>query len=128
MGKSEARVQQDAQVAASRAGARLWRNNSGSTPPCEHCGRKPIRPVRYGLCNVSKKVNTEIKSSDLVGITPVLITPDMVGQTLGVFTAVECKPEGWVFGKDPKREIPQQRFINLVNSLGGRAKFYTGVE
>ncbi len=119
MSKSEARVQQDVQLAASYAGGRLWRNNSGA-----YFDKRGVQ-VRYGLCNVSKKVNKQIKSSDLIGITPVVITEDMVGQTVGVFTAVECKKEGWVYpGTEP--EIAQKKFIDLVNSLGGRAKFYAG--
>lgn len=122
MARSETRVQQDIQMAASYAGGRLWRNNSGA-----YFDKRGVL-IRYGLCNVSKKANTEIKSSDLIGIKQILITQDMVGQTLGVFEAVECKPEGWVFGKDPKREIPQKKFIDLVNSLGGTAKFYAGVD
>jgi hypothetical protein len=31
---------------------------------------------------------------DIVGCAPITITPDMVGQTIGVFVGVECKAPG----------------------------------
>ena len=117
--KSEARVQQDAQLEASYGGGRLWRNNSGA-----YLDRRGVQ-VRYGLCNVSKKVNKTIKSSDLIGITPVRITSAMVGKVVGIFTAVECKAEGWNY-TGTEAEIAQKAFIELVKSLGGLAKFETG--
>ena len=57
---------------ASKLGWRLWRNNVGVL--------KDERgvPIRFGLANTSKAVNGELKSGDLIGIRPVLITPDMV--------------------------------------------------
>ena len=53
--------------------------------------------------------------SDLFGITPVVITPEMVGQTVGVFTALEVKT-------DTGRVSKQQRaFLDAVIAAGGRA-------
>lgn len=53
--------------------------------------------------------------SDTFGLTPVVITEDMVGQTIGVFHAIEFKaPGGRV---SPK----QQAFIEAVQRNGGRA-------
>lgn len=53
--------------------------------------------------------------SDLFGFVPVTITPDMVGQTLAVFTAIECKSAA---GKARER---QAAFLQAVNDNGGRA-------
>ena len=99
----------------------LWRNNVGAMQDDRG------RVIRYGLANDSKAMNQRIKSSDLIGITPVTVTDDMVGNTVGVFTAIEVKKPGWVYvGSD--REIAQRRFIELVMSRGGIAHFTNGVD
>jgi len=61
-------------------------------------------------------VNVGFKGlSDLMGGSPVTITPDMVGQTVFVLTAVEVKE-----GND--RPTPEQlKFIERVQEWGGRA-------
>lgn len=118
---SEAPTQQQIRLAASRRSAYLWRNNSGVLRDAND------NYVRFGLANDSKRVNDELKSSDLIGFTPVLITPDMVGRTVAVFTAVEVKHPGWI-GVRTARERAQNAFIALVNSFGGRAGFATTVE
>jgi hypothetical protein len=67
-------------------------------------------------------MNQRIKSSDLIGITPVLITQEMVGYRLGVFTAREIKRPGWVYTGQP-REVAQQRFGDIVIAHGGDFQF-----
>jgi len=114
--KSEQAVQQALQLKASKMGARLWRNNVGVLFDDRGV------PIRYGLCNETSQENKNLKSSDLIGITPVTITPDMVGRTVGVFTAYECKKEGWYYTGN-NREKAQLAFINLVQQLGGRGGF-----
>ena len=59
--------------------------------------------------------------SDLLGWTPVTITPAMVGQTLAVFTACEVKVPGGYTEK--ARLEKQQRFIDTVRHAGGLAGF-----
>lgn len=103
-------------IETSKKGIRLWRNNVGCLMD------KRGVPVRYGLCNSSKKLNDAIKSSDLVGITPVVITPEMVGQTVGVFTSYEIKRPGWKY-TGAGREKAQEAWLALVRSLGGIARF-----
>ena len=122
-GESEAAVQKRKQLEASANGDRLWRNNVGA------CKDEKGNFIRYGLCNESARVNSMIKSSDLIGITQVIITQDMVGSTIGQFTAVEVKHAGW----NPKKKLDaheqgQAKFLMLVISLGGRAYFSNGSE
>lgn len=117
--RSEARVQDLARLTASKLGWRLFRNNVGVLKD-----ERGI-PVRYGLCNDTPAMNKRIKSSDLIGIRPVIITPDMVGTTLGQFVAREVKREGWKY-KGTEHEQAQLRFGEIVTSLGGDFKFWNG--
>jgi len=107
---SEADVQARVRLAASKRGIRLWRNNSGVAQD------EKGRVVRFGLCNDSARMNETIKSSDLIGIGPG-----------GKFIAREVKAPGWKY-TGTKREQAQLKFITLVNSMGGDAKFVSGVE
>ena len=129
-GKSEASVQAEVRREASRKGARLWRNNVGATPSvyeCPRCmNRSRVVPVRYGLANDSSQLNDVCKSSDLIGIRPVVIEPYMIGRTLGLFVARETKAQGWKHAPGNKREAAQLAFLDLVLSLGGDAAFCTG--
>ncbi|AAQ96577.1 hypothetical protein [Vibrio phage VP16C] len=131
---SEARAQQEARMEAGRRGGVLWRNNVGATKAkephvCPNCAfkfevRKP--PLRYGLCNDSEKLNAKIKSSDLIGIKPVLITPDMVGQTIGQFWAVEVKAPGEPINLRDERQKGQAAFGALVERFNGTFEFSHG--
>lgn len=115
----ETDVQNETRLRASQRGDRLWRNNSGAFR--DDTGRY----VRFGLCNDSPELNKKIKSSDLIGIHPRVVTSDMVGSTIGQFLAVECKKPGWKYqGKE--REAAQLKYLELVISLGGIAYFERG--
>lgn len=115
----EAAVQQQIRAAAPRHGI-LWRNNTGALK------NEQGTPVRFGLGNDSAAVNALIKSSDLIGITRVTVTPGHVGQVLGVFTAVEVKEPSW---KHPSndREWAQANFIRLARQHGALAGFAADV-
>ena len=115
----EARVQDEARLLASKMGWRLFRNNVGVL--------KDERgvPVRYGICNDSPAMNKRIKSSDLIGIRPVVITSDMVGSTIGQFVAREVKKAGWKY-KGTEHEQAQLAFGTLIIGLGGDFKFWNG--
>ena len=117
---SEAAVQNNVRLEASLKGCRIWRNNVGA-----YSERKPPTPgTRWGLCNDSPQMNKVIKSADLIGIRPVVITPRHIGCTLGIFIARECKPGGWQYTAT-EHELAQLKFLELVAAMGGDASFVT---
>jgi len=118
----ESAVASHIRLTAAQQNVELWRNNVGALPD-EHG-----RYVRYGLCNDSAVLARNVKSSDFIGITPVVITPDMVGQTIGVFTAVETKPSNWRQVPSDKRAVAQAAFHDIVKNAGGFAGFARNVQ
>lgn len=121
MATPEAKASQNVELTAPKIGVRLLRNNNGA---CMSEGRM----IRFGLGNTSKRVQEQMKSSDFIGITPVVITPDMVGKTVGVFTAIEVKPEGFKVKQQynrNSREWAQENFCQWVRDLGGFSGFAT---
>lgn len=98
MNKETAR-QNKIRLKLSKKGILNFRNNTGALRD------KDGRLVRYGLCT---------GSSDIICCEPVLITPDMVGQTIGRFLAVEVKESG----KKPTKD--QLQFGKGVEDHGGR--------
>ena len=119
--KTEAKVQQEIRLDSSRIGAAMWRNNNGAAKTDDG------RQIRFGLGNDSKRINNEFKSSDLIGPTPVQIVQGHVGQTLGIFTAIECKRGDWSWSGTP-REQAQWKFLQLVKHKGGFAGFAKSLE
>lgn len=116
---SEAGIQSQVRLAAAQLGLHLWRNNVGA-------GKlENGQFIRWGLANDSTALNARLKSSDLIGITPLTITPDMVGKTVGVFTAFECKDRDFRLNLRDAHVAAQYAFIELVRSLGGIAEFVT---
>src|SRR5690606_20465435 len=81
---------------------RLWRNNCGMLQD------KTGRWVKFGVANPG--------GSDLIGLHSVVITPEMVGQRVAIFTSFEVKPT-----KGGRVTDDQLRFIDLVKSFGGIA-------
>ncbi len=61
-------------------------------------------------------------SADVIGIMPVVITPEMVGKTVGVFTAIETKKPGWSYRGTP-HEMDQLNWLNMVKDRGGVGAF-----
>lgn len=120
-GASESRVQSAVRLEASGKDVLLFRNNVGALLDDRGV------PVRYGLANESKAMNEAIKSSDLIGIRRVTITPELVGRVMGQFVARECKHGAWRFSPTDRHEAAQLAFGNLVMSYGGDFAFAPGV-
>ena len=122
MPASEAAVQAAARLYYDRLGYRLGRNNSGALTD------KTGRLVRYGLWNESAALNDTLKTPDLVGWKPTLVTPDMVGDVVALFVGLEVKEEGWTPAPPTnqavyKREQAQRRFLDMVRADGGIGEF-----
>lgn len=120
--KSEAEIQAEIQIAAMHYGCNLMRNNSGAFKDQDG------RFVFFGLGNISKKHSDKIKSSDLIGFTSIVITPEMVGRRVAIITAVECKAEKWNPSMLDARESAQNSFLQWIKAAGGFAGFANSVE
>lgn len=98
---------------ATNLGSRVFRNNTAQAWVGDVRRNKDgsitirnPRPLHAGLC---------VGSSDLIGFTPIIVTQDMVGDRLAVFTAVEVKT---ATGR-PTAE--QRQFLSVVQAAGGYA-------
>lgn len=125
MSKSETRVLQDARMVAPSQGATLFRNNVGALLD------KTGRPVRYGLANETKEMNTALKSGDLIG-WKCWRAADLIAhlQTLppdapfAQFVSLEGKKEDWTPSPSCPHEAAQRRWADLVRKAGGIAGFF----
>ncbi len=101
MANAETDLQQRIRLAVGALpGVRLWRNNSGKLPD-----PRTGRWVQFGVASPG--------GSDLIGYRSITITPDMVGRTVAVFTAVEIKTA-------TGRATPAQRqFVDHIRCAGG---------
>jgi hypothetical protein len=115
MSHSESNIQARTRLAATAKRWRLWRNNRGAAKTDSGSY------IRFGLANDSKTIGDVLKSGDLIGWRPVIITADMVGKVLAQFVSVECK--GSDSHTDKERLEAQERWANLVNREGGYAVF-----
>jgi hypothetical protein len=99
---AETTLQQQIRLAlGTRSDLRLFRNQVGQLPD-----PRTGRPVQFGLTR---------GSADLIGWRTVIITPDMVGQRIAVFTSIEVKtPTGRVRSE-------QQAWLACVQESGGIA-------
>ena len=109
-------------TALTNIGSRIFRNNVGLgwSGKIKHKALTPMsiylqpgdvvlsnaRPVKYGLCE---------GSSDKIGWTQVVITEEMIGKKIAVFTAIEEK------SRKGSATAVQKNFIKTVLSCGGIA-------
>lgn len=117
--RSESAIQSLVRLEAARKGLLLWRNNVGAGRFISDSGVETH--MRFGLANDSKKVNEVLKSADLIGIRPITIGQQHVGQVIGQFVSREIKAGDWRWTGSP-REIAQMNWASLVASLGGDAQ------
>ncbi len=101
MSKPEHIIQAEIQLYLSDNGVPVFRNNVGAYTT------EQGYYVKYGVGGIG--------GSDLIGISPVTITPAMVGKTIGVFTAIEVKTKK---GKPTKQ---QSKFIQSIKNQGAIA-------
>ncbi len=98
----ETTLQQQIRLArGTRPGCKIFRNQVGSLPD-----PRTGRLVTFGLAR---------GSADLIGWRTVVVTPEMVGQRIAVFSSIEVKtPTG--------RVAPaQQHWLQAVRTAGGVA-------
>jgi len=109
----ERSIQAGIQLACSRRGVRLFRNSTG----LGYIGQVVERDGSRITLSGARVLHAGLVKggSDLIGWSPLVITPDMVGKTVALFTAVEVKS-----GLVPLTE-DQKRFIAAVRRSGGRA-------
>ena len=100
-------------LACGQGAARLFRNNTGLgwVGDVRRLDGGAVlihgaRPLHAGLCE---------GGADLIGWRTIMVTPDMVGRTLAIFTAIEAKT-----GK-ARLSTGQARFIEAVLRAGGIA-------
>ena len=112
---NENNIQKRIMLTVSKLGTRIFRNNVGTAWNGKNYATKDGKRVienaqliRFGLCK---------GSSDLIGYTSKTVTPDMVGQKVAVFTAIEVKKKG---GKQSPEQI---NFIKRLNDAGGLGGF-----
>jgi hypothetical protein len=101
--KSETALQNEIRLELGKLkNIRMFRNNVGM-----------INGVQFGLC---------VGSSDLIGFQSVTITPEMVGQKIAVFIALEIKTE------KGKVSPAQTKFCEMVARFGGKSAIVRSVD
>lgn len=117
---SESGVQSRVRLEAAKAGVYLWRNNVGAGKLAEGG-----RFIRFGLANDSAALNKAVKSADLIGGRPIVITQAMVGHRVLQFWSREIKRADWHY-TGTMEECAQLQWATLINGLGGNAKIVNG--
>ena len=96
MQNPETKMQNRIMMAMSKKGWLVWRNHVGLFKTMD-----------------GRTVNIGVKgSSDLMAVKPTVITPEMVGQTLPIFVAVEVKTA------NGRQSDPQKKWQKAVEKLG----------
>lgn len=105
--------------AASKIGARLFTQTSGTFWNGRVAGRTDKNvTLEYPRQHIIGFTGL----SDLIGGVSVEVTPDMVGQKVMVFCAVEVKADG------DRASDAQTRFVDFIRKQGGRAGFARSID
>lgn len=83
-----------------------WQGKSDTSAMPEFVKIGFPRRIKFGLCP---------GSSDLIGFRSVVVTPEMIGQTIAIFAAIETKSDTGDAG------AKQRNFIRHVRDNGGFA-------
>ena len=113
---SESEIQKQTALALSENGFVSFRNNVGSAWTGSRVVSHPTvtrakivydaRPILFGLMK---------GSSDRIGWKEITVTPEMVGKTVAIFSAIECKTQ---MGRLSNEQI---NFLDRVSGAGGIA-------
>jgi len=110
----EGNIQKLCHIEASEQGATMFRNETfnGWVGKVIHKSGDQVtlsnaKRIAGGLC---------VGSSDLIGFMPTVITQDMVGQTLPVFTGMEVKTPT---GKPSKEQVEWDEFLKSKGCISG---------
>lgn len=121
MALNETNILKDIMLAASAAGARLFRNNVAKAWVGEYKRYDRAQTVTVNKGDVvirrARRLHAGLckGSSDLIGWMPMEVTEDMVGKKIAVMTAVEVKTASG------KVTLDQKRFLDAVELAGGLA-------
>lgn len=98
--------------AAWNANPYTWRNNRGTA-------KLNGKLVRFGIPEPrGREHDYDMKGSDRIGFEQVVITPDMVGQTVAVFKGVEIK------GYGDRLKSGQIRWHNWLLESGAKSEIW----
>ncbi|PHS61045.1 MAG: hypothetical protein COB09_19040 [Thalassobium sp.] len=135
---SESNVVKRIMMDLSAMGCRLFRNNVGEVWTGKY---RRINKDQAVMCEEGDVIikharrfhgGLVVGSGDIIGWTPTLITPDMVGLTLAIFTDIEGKKDEKTAISSAKsrsaHEQSQQRFAEAVIKGGGFAGFAGSTE
>lgn len=122
---AESTVMRRMWVALSRAGCTLFRNNvaqgiAGRATWIRQTVTLTLQPgdvvVRQGRV---LHAGLTVGSGDLIGWTPVVVTPEMVGQTVAVFTSIESKDGK---GRSTKEQVQWREIVQKSGGFAGEAR------
>lgn len=105
MAKQETSALNRILVAVCRDSVRLFRNHAGAG----HVSQSPVKGSRYQTFGLHPG------SADLIGWTSIVVTPEMAGRKIAVFTSIEVKTKLGV------PSAAQKRWERAVMDAGGFA-------
>lgn len=119
--RSEANVSNDTAVAASKEGAKTFRNNVGGAWTGIKQDRTPdgrLVPKGYTLLRNARWIDFGLQkgSADRIGWVPVKITPEMVGEMFARFLSLEIKRED---GRARKEQVIWHDIVTRDGGLSG---------